>query len=196
MPKINRFHILILSLLFWVIASLIFVKFGVKNVNDSPRYLEYATNLKNGFYVERHNIWYIGYVIFIYLVRLISGSSSELNIIIVQNILSYLALVLLYKTNLNFFRSQNLAFICTFFYLIFIEIFFWNSYILCESLYISLTCISLYFLSIIHNRQVSLIAMFFAGILILMTILTKPTGIAVLIGVIGTIAFNIWSACS
>ena len=192
MPKINRFHILILSLLFWVIASLIFVKFGVKNVNDSHRYLEYATNLKNGFYVERHNIWYIGYVIFIYLVRLISGSSNELNIIIAKNILSYLALLLLYKTNLNFFRSQNIALICTLFYLIFIEIFFWNSYILCESLFISLTCISLYFLSIIHNRQVSLIAMFFAGILILLTILTKPTGIAVLIGVIGIITFNIW----
>ena len=78
MPKNSKYHLLILSLLFWVIASLIFVKFGVKNVNDSHRYLEYATNLKNGFYIDRHNIWYIGYVIFIYLVRLISGSSSEL----------------------------------------------------------------------------------------------------------------------
>lgn len=194
--KYNRYFLLILSILFWTMGTIIFLNFGVKNVNDSHRYLEYATNLKQGIYIDNHNFWYLGYVFFIYFVRLISRSDSVIILIIAQYIISYISLLLLYKANLNLFDDKNAAFICALSYLIFIEILFWNSYILSESLYISLTCISFYFLSLYNRRKTAIPVIILASFVILLTILTKPTGIALLGGIISIVIFKIWNSTS
>jgi len=43
-------------------ASVLYYKYGIKVVYDSPRYLNYAQNLHQGFYVDSLNFWYFTYV--------------------------------------------------------------------------------------------------------------------------------------
>ncbi len=190
MIKSSKLHLPVLSVLFLVLSVFLFLKFGVKNVNDSHRYLDYATNLSNGFYFEDHNFWYISYSFFIFLVRFISGSSNEINLIVSQIALSYFSMLLLYKATDNFFNNKAAAFVSALLYLIFIEILTWNFYILSESFYVSLTCFSLYFLSKYLKGKRSLLIWILGSLTVFITILAKPTGIALLAGIIGIVVFN------
>jgi hypothetical protein len=45
-------ELFILLVLFLLVSTIIFFQVGIKNVIDSPRYLNYASNLEDGFYIE------------------------------------------------------------------------------------------------------------------------------------------------
>jgi hypothetical protein len=45
----------ILMVLFLLVSTIIFAQVGIKNVIDSPWYLNYDSNLEDGFYIEKHN---------------------------------------------------------------------------------------------------------------------------------------------
>lgn len=171
-------YIITISILYWLISLIIFSKYGIKFVIDSPRYIEYASNLAQGFYFDPHNFWYIGYAIFIFLVRIIN--EDLMTIAICQYLLSYLAVIALFKTSIIIFKNERVAFISAFLYIFFIEIISWNSYILPESLYLSAICFSLYVLVLIYYRQVRLYLYIVAIIVIPFSVLMKPTGISLL----------------
>ncbi len=197
MTKDSKVHYSVLSVLFLLLSLILFLNFGVKNVNDSHRYLDYATNLQaNGFYFDRHNFWYIGYSLFIYLIRLTTGSSNEINLIISQVILSYFSLLLLYRASHNLSGSSGVAFTTALLYLIFVEILSWNFYILCESFYLSLTCFSLYFLSKYFQGDKSIVTILVGGLVFLLTFFTKPTGVALAAAILGLILIRFYRSIS
>ena len=178
------FHpLVLLSIIHVIVSLLLFQENGVKVVDDSPRYLEYASNLKNGFYFEQHNFWYFGYTIFIFIVQLLF--SSELAIVIAQNILSWIAIICIYKTSLLLFNNVKSAIATSLSYILFIEILSWNSYILSESVYCSLICISFYLLAKLHQGSTKPGTLILAVLIVIWTIFTKPTGV----GLLGAIFF-------
>lgn len=180
---------IVISVLFCGLSIFLFNEYGVKIVNDSDRYLEYARNLKNGFYFDKHNFWYIGYVFFIFVVQLIH--KGPFAIVVAQYLLSFIAVLALYKSSLFVFKDTQSATITAVSYMLFMEILTWNSYILCESLYCSLTCISLYFLTS-SQRHSSLYAYVIAVIVVSITILTKPTGIALFGAILAIVLLRLW----
>ncbi len=185
-------YLLVLTILFLTVSTLVYAQFGIQNVIDSHRFLNYASNLEDGFYIENHNFWYIGYVVFIYAVRIITDSHSELNLIITQFLYSFLGLIFLYKTIKIFDAAASSAFIGGLLYIVLIEISIWNTYILCESFYFNTIVITIYLLgkTIILNKY-NLINIVLTTCFIVLTILTKPTGIALLLS-LGITGYSIF----
>lgn len=172
-------NLLILIVIFIFLNGILFHHLGIKVVDDSPRYLEYASAIKkDGFYIDSHNIWYITYVLFILITT--SIYNDIVSIIVGQYIFSFLGLISLYHASLILFKKESIAFFTGFLFLIFFKMSLFNSYILTESLYVSLTCISLYFLTKFHLKNRSLLVKIFGIFIIGLTVFTKPTGIALL----------------
>jgi hypothetical protein len=183
----------ILLVLFLLVSTIIFAQVGIKNVIDSPRYLNYASNLEDGFYIETHNFWYIGYVIFIFIIRVLTDSYNELNLILAQYVYSLFGLIFLYKTVKIFDGNTSAPLIGGILFLIFIEISIWNSYILCESFYFNNFVMALYFLAGIfiqkkHTAKNILFSIFF----LLLTAFSKPTGVVILLSLTGTAYVYFW----
>ena len=178
--------LVLISILYLIVSMLLFAENHVKIVNDSYRYLEYANNLKTGFYFDNHNFWYFGYAVFIFAVKQIHN--SELAIVIAQKILSWIAVISIYKTSKLIFNNPKGAMITSLLSILFIEILAWNSYILCESVYCSFTCISFFVLAKIHRGSTNIGTLTLAVLVISLAVLAKPTGIA-LLGAISLIAF-------
>ncbi len=178
--------ILIITTAYGLVSVLLFFVYGVKHVNDSHRYIEYAATLQHGFYFDPHNFWYLGYALFIFLVNQIQD--GELAIVIAQYVLSWLAVICIYKTAVLLFKNENGGIFAALLYILFIELLTWNSYILCESLYCSLICFSLYLLASLYERA-TIGKILMAVWLIPFTVLTKPTGIALLCALLVVLIF-------
>ncbi|UII19313.1 glycosyltransferase family 39 protein [Fulvivirga ligni] len=190
-PNIKIIHLSILSILYLALAFFLFHQLGVKYVNDTHRYLDYATRLKSGFQIDEHNIWYISYVFFIYLLRAISGSDNYLVIILAQYFLGCLACLSLYQTAYRIFNNRWAGFTAALLYISFYEVMSWHSYLLCESLYVSLVCFSLFFLShTVHRR--SIISGCLTTVFIILTCFAKPTGIALVAAVVAVLIYQLW----
>ncbi len=158
--------------------------FGVKYVIDSHRYIEYATNLHNGFYAEKHNFWYIGYVIFIYAITAIHDSYEA--IILAQYVYGLVAVWCLYYTSRRLFCDERVAFITAILFVLFVETTTWHSYILAESFLTSSVCVTLYLLSSIHQGDRRVILYLGCAVMVMLTAFAKPTGMAI-VGTIGIV---------
>lgn len=188
--KILSQPLILLFIVYCGVSFYLFQKLGVKIVNDSERYLTYAHHLQSGFYFDAHNFWYFTYSLFIYCIQLFT--TNPLWIIIAQYFLCFLAVIALYKTYLILFGDKIGAAITGLLYIVFIEILSWNSYILCESLFCSLTCFSLYWLSKMTKTPTSFSTILSTGFVIIITILSKPSGIALLGAIIFTVIMSQW----
>ncbi|MEI9917201.1 MAG: hypothetical protein WDO14_00195 [Bacteroidota bacterium] len=147
-----RFAPLILILGAWcAVNGKLFSVYGVKVVSDSPRYIEYANGLASGFYIDTFNIWYIGYVLYLLVVFKVFAAGIT-GAIVGQYVLSFLSVVALYRTTFLLSRSTVSAVVASLLFVAFPDISQWNSYILTESLYISFTCFSFYFLVVYQQN--------------------------------------------
>ena len=133
-----------ITIVYLLAACYLFNKYGIKIMNDSPRYLGYASNIKSGFYIDPLNIWYFTYVLFIYAIHLVLD--GLLAIIIGQYLLGLLAVLALFKTAKHLTNNINIAALAGLLFIVYPDNIFWHSYILTESVYSSLICICLYIL--------------------------------------------------
>lgn len=150
-------------------------------MNDSHRYLEYAQNLHGGFYFEPHNFWYFGYVLFVYANSLFSDASGLL--IASQHLLSFFSVIALYRTSTLLFSEKMPAILTCLLYILFIDIPSWNSYILAESFYVSMTCMSLYVIALFYRGRRGWKFYTIGSLTLLLTLLAKPTGIVLLVAI-------------
>ncbi|MEM6522918.1 MAG: glycosyltransferase family 39 protein [Bacteroidota bacterium] len=112
-------------------------------MNDSPRYLAYASDLNEGFHFDPLNFWYFTYVFFIFLHQLFSD--HLLPIIMSQYLLGYLAVLSLYATTRIITENEVISTLSSMLFILFPDNIFWHSYILTESLYSSLLCFAFLF---------------------------------------------------
>lgn len=155
---------------------LLYQKLGVNIVPDSERFLGYTKLLQQGIWYQSHNFWYLGYVLFIFVVQLFTTSSTVL--IVCQVLLSLLALVALYYAAFLLFSKRVAAFISALCYLIFLELHSWNFYVVAESYYTSFICFSLLALVLAEKQQKSLLPVL---LLVVYTFFIRPTGVALLL---------------
>lgn len=178
----KRKHFFILSALFLLTNLVLYQKLGVKIANDSFRYLEYSDEiLRTGLFYKKHDFWYLSYVIFITLSKLISREYWF--IILLQTLLSGLSVVALYKSSILIFRKESVAFITSIFHILFLEIGSWNFYVLTESFYVSMACFNIYWVTKSYLNPTKKNIMLCA-VISLVTFFAKPTGISFLIAII------------
>ncbi|MCI0751995.1 MAG: glycosyltransferase family 39 protein [Flammeovirgaceae bacterium] len=164
-----------------IVNLIAFNLFGVKIVNDSARYFEYRDLiLANGFFIDRHNVWYVGYVLFLLFCKVIG--LGNLGTVVLQCLLSILASVSVYLSTKQLTESGKAGLLSALLFLSWIKISQWNMYILCESLYISFTAITCYyFLRQSRTWKTEIISI----ALLLFTFFLKPAGISlVLAGIV------------
>ena len=186
--SIQTKHYLILGLFFLAINTFLYQKLGIKIANDSPRYLEYAhLILTKSIFYKPHDFWYLSYTLFITIVKLFS--ESNLYIILFQLILSWFSIIILYKSSLLLFKDLTIAFTTSFVYLSFIEISYWNFYVLTESFYTSMMCIAIYLVIRMYHYPNNK-NLLFCLISCLITFFTKPTGISVAVALAILLAYQ------
>lgn len=171
-------HLIIICLAYICFSLYNYKINGVKIVNDSARYIEYASSLQDGFFIDPHNFWYIGYPIYILIINLLGGDTQT--VVFGQYFLGLIAIISLYFASLNIWNNRLSALFTGLIFIIFIDIGQWTSYVLTESLYVSFICFSLYLLSLIYKGSANKALYITTFVTIIFTILMKPTGIALL----------------
>lgn len=177
----------IITMTYLGLSLYLYMKYGVKIMNDSPRYLVYAENLSEGVYFDPLNFWYISYVFFVAFVKLFSDSHTV--IIIVQYVLGYVAVLALFGATKRLTGSTKIAFLAGMIFVLFPDNLMWHSYVLTESFYCSVLCFTLYFLVVV-NQKPSILNYVKLGIVLVICFFSKPTSPALFIA----LAFpTIWS---
>ncbi|MFY0598269.1 MAG: hypothetical protein JXR03_01270 [Cyclobacteriaceae bacterium] len=125
--------------------------------------------------------WYIGYVLFIYLIQIISEQIEA--IAIAQYLLSFAATLALYGASVLLFENRKSALIASLCYILFLDLMSWNSYILCESFYTSMLCFSFLGLVKFHLNKRSFSNALLLIVTILITVISKPTGITLVVAI-------------
>lgn len=183
--------LLSLAILFLIINGTLFARIGIMTDADTVGYFTYAEEIKEqGLFYKEHHFFYIGYVLFILLTTAIYN--SVVSVVIGQYILSFIALICLYKASLKLFANPAAAWITCVWFLGFFMIQFWNLYLYAESLLISLHCISFYFVAKWYKGEINLTNGLIGSFVILTTIFTKPTGMGMLVALLAVGIYILW----
>jgi 4-amino-4-deoxy-L-arabinose transferase-like glycosyltransferase len=188
-------HLLILSILFLIVNGVLFWKLGVSVDDDTERFLTYAEEIKErGIFFKPHDFWYIAYPLFIILM---TGIHDSLGMVVLGQVaLSYIALISLYASGMRLFGNLKAGLVTGMMFLGFFMISFWNFWIYCESLLISLNCLSIYFLIRWVKGEGNLGNYIIGALVIIAAFFTKPTGIALLAGIGLMIFYWFWKEYS
>lgn len=151
-------------------------------MNDAPRYLNYAANLSGGLYFDPLNFWYISYVFFVAFIKLFFESNTYL--IFGQYLFGYVGVIALFSATRRFTGNIKLAFLAGLVFILFPDNLMWHSYVLTESFYSSMICITLYFLTLVYQNPTrsNYIKL---GFVLLIVFFSKPTSPALFIALVG-----------
>lgn len=186
-----KFHLLVLTSLFVVVNGILLLKMGIMVDYDTEGYFLYASEIKErGWFFKPHLFWYSGYALFIAL--LTSIYDSQVTVIVGQYFLSYLAMLSLYFSGRKLVQNPWAGFITCVWVTGFFMIQFWNLFLYAESLFISLNCISIYFLIKWVKGEGNLGNYIVGTLVIIFTFFIKPTGIALLGGILLSAGFVFW----
>ncbi len=167
----------------WAIVNIIlFQKFGIKIVNDSPRYLSYADEIiARGVFFQTHNQWYLSYALYLALLKSIGLGVGAM--VIGQVLISGVAVFCIYRSGILLsVRVAGLWAAVSF--LGWVKISQWNFYVLCESLLISFTAIAFYLLLRYYKTNKGL---WLTLLVLLLTFFIKPTGLWIALAGLGFI---------
>lgn len=174
-----------------IVNAILFWKLGVSVDADTERFLSYAEEIKErGIFFKPHDFWYIAYPLFIILMTSVHDSLGM--VVIGQVALSYVALMSLYGSGRRLYGNPQAGLMSGLMFLGFLMISFWNFWIYCESLLISLNCLSIYFLIKWVKGEGNLGNYIVGTLVIIAAFFTKPTGIALLGGILLSAAFILW----
>ncbi|MEX2512892.1 MAG: glycosyltransferase family 39 protein [Cyclobacteriaceae bacterium] len=196
--RIQNRPILFLTLLFVLVNGFFFWKLGVSVDDDTERFMAYADEIREfGLFFKPHDFWYLGYVLFILAITSVYDTLAA--IVLVQVLLSFLAMISLYYSGQRLFGNQTIGLLASVAFLGFYLLPFWNYWIYAESLFISLNCFALCYLIQWYTGKISWRNMLAGTLIICWAILTKPTGIALLAAVLVPLVYlliknmNKWS---
>jgi Dolichyl-phosphate-mannose-protein mannosyltransferase len=163
-------------LLWLLIQSVLFIKFGAQTSVDSEFYLGDAMNLLNGQLPEGRSIWYVSYSAFLALTFFCGGNNGV--VVFVQILLSGVATFCLYQIAMEMYGKRDVAILAVLFYLLWIKIHEWNTFLYTESLFTSCSIIS--FAILIKSKRTWRYVL--ACLLFFFTFFIRPTGFALLVG--------------
>lgn len=188
--KENLLFFVVLSPLFMLVNGILLMYLGVSLDDDSQRYLSYTAEIRErGLFFKPHDFWYIGYPLFILLMTAIHPSLEM--VIIGQVLLSYVALWGIFKAGETLFAEKTTGLIAGLLFLVFVMISFWNFWILCESLLISLNSL-VFSLFVFWQKRGKVKYLVFGLVVFLVAFFTKPTGISMLSAGLAVLFFQLW----
>lgn len=181
--------LLVLKMMFFIVAALIFLHKGVIISNDSARYIGYANNINQGNFYDDFNFWYVSYAIFLSFFTFFTD--NFLYAVVAQHILSFVAILSLYGTAVMLWKSRLAAFCGCFLFIVFLEPLIWNAYVLTESLYVSFICFSIYVLSLLYTKQRNKWIITLTISTVVFTFFLRPNGICLVGSVILLLSISI-----
>ena len=191
MQLVKKYYKEIFLIVCWVIIQIVLYQIhGVKLVNDTKRYLNYAESIKaTGFYIDRHNIWYFSYVFFLYVIT--SFGISMKGVVFAQILLSGFSFFLLSTSLVFYTNNKNTGYWLAFLLIGWMKISEWNFYIMTESLYISLCCLGIAQLIWVQKKKLSYLIMFPISIFIFFC---RPTGLGFILAMFCFILISYYQA--
>lgn len=175
---------LALGFLWMLVQGSLFLAFGIRHGHDTPRYLEGAATILRGKLPSGKGGSYLGYLAVVAVTRTVGLGDS--GIILLHVLLSGLAAVALYFIGVKLF-DQRTGLVAAFLFLGFLKIHPWNFFILTDSLFISLSVISLALVMYARSWQHWLLA----GLVLVWTTLLRPNAFVVPLTVVGA-ALAFW----
>lgn len=176
----KKSHYLIITALYVLLSIYLYNKYGIKLMNDSPRFLGYAANLsEQGIYFDPLNFWYISYVFFVYFSQLLV--ESHWIIIYNQYLFGLFATYALYAGLNRLTGDTRIGFLGALIFIFFPDNLMWHSYVLTESFYCSILCVTFYSLVRFQQSDKKLLDFLLIGIVLLITFFSKPTSPALFI---------------
>ena len=174
-----RNHILMLSLLFVLIHSLLFWHYGIRVFFDSAAYLEAADYIiMHGELQDLHHLFYTVPILIMTVTRLLLPGEI-IPILLFQCILSWVATILLYKSAVTIFNSKMAGLMAGVIFLLWLDNIHWNITTMTESIACSIYCFVVYVLSRWQDRPKDI---FRLAILLVFAFFSRPTGIVIIIG--------------
>ncbi len=140
-------------------------------------YQDNAIALLNGVFPEGRDVWYISYTFFLAGASMLGGDYVA---VLFQVLISGVALYFLHRVTYKITGNEITSFLTCFFYLAWIKIHQWNFFIYTESLFASMSIISFAALVLSKNPKQYILTF----IIFLFTVFVRPTGIALIVGVL------------
>lgn len=167
-----------LFLLWLLVQVILFIKFGARTSVDSELYLNDAKNWLNGKWPEGRNIWYASYSAFLAFIFFCGG--NNMTVVLTQIVLSGVATYCLYQLAVEIFNKREVAILAVLFYLLWIKIHEWNTFLYTESLFTSCCIVS--FTVLVKSKNAW--EYFVASVLLIFTFFIRPTGFALVVGLL------------
>ncbi|MDG2087344.1 MAG: hypothetical protein P8J68_01210 [Arenicellaceae bacterium] len=168
----------LLSCLFvWGIVNVLhYAYLGIRTGGDTGRYTGSAIEILNGNWPAGKAVEYMGYNIFVAFSQLISPSYLFETIVVLQVLVSAVAVICLYKIA-EIYGSTLVAIFASLAWIIFPDTQYWNFLILTESLFVSALLISLYAILRSETRMQVAISL----VIVIFTASIRPNGLIVLV---------------
>ena len=184
-----RNHILMLSLLFVLIHSLLFWHYGIRVFFDSAAYLEAADYIiMHGELQDLHHLFYTVPILIMTAIRLLFPGEI-IPILLFQCFLSWVATIFLYKSAVTIFNSRMAGLMAGVIFLLWLDNIHWNITTMTESIACSIYCFVVYVLSRWQDRPKDI---FRLAILLVFAFFSRPTGIVIIIGVFVFLIAHHW----
>lgn len=185
---ISRIHLYLLAALFLIIHAAMFRLYGIRDLYDATGYIVSANMLiHDGALVDGHRFFYSLHVI------LLAGSlvafKSVIPFLVFQVAVSFIAMLFLYRAVAHL-GNQRVALIAAVTFVCWWDNLHWNSTTMTESFFLSVSCFLLFRLSIFQGRKRDFV---YTTILLLVSLLLRPTGVVLVLGVIAFLISYYWA---
>lgn len=163
-----------LLLTFWaLIQSLVFFVFGIVTTGEATKYSFEAENLLNtGHFSEGKYIFYSAYILLHIFFKLLGFET--IGVYIVQLLINLLSMYLLFKLVVKLSKNNATAFVCVLLMIACYSWQLWAVHLYTESLFCPLIIIFTY---VLFAMQKSFKQKLTAGLLFLLILFTRPTGL-------------------
>lgn len=186
-------HFILLTFCFLFVHIGLFSLFGVRSFYDSTLYVKSADHLLARGSFE--DVFYFFYAIPVLLMAACRAIFPEtvFPFLLLQITISGVAMIYLYKASESIFQSSLAAFLSVLIFLLWWDNFHWNTTVMTESIFCSLLCFLIYRLAIFKNSYADWI---FLSVLSLAAVMTRPTGMLIVIGVVIFLLCHRWKYVS
>lgn len=167
----------------WIAVHLVIFRYlGIRQLYDSKGYIAAADYfLAEQSLQDVHHVFYVVPILLLAFTRFIFGD-TVVPFLILQILTSGFAMVALYRTAVKVFKVQEAGFFSVLLFLLWWDNIQWNTAVLTESLFCSLTILILYVV-VSSNRNLGYYVAVASMAAILL--LTRPTAVVVIVGIVG-----------
>lgn len=159
----------------------------IRHGNDTERYLTAAQSLLMGMPPIGKAKGFLGYDLFVAF--FLWSGLGQMGIVLAQALLTSVAAYCLYRLTRRV-CDRRTGLLAALFYIVYAELQYWNFYILPESLFVSMTIISLFLVAEWRGWW----RMTVTGLIVLFTAIIRPHGIILLLSVGLYAMYSLWRA--